>query len=246
MDKNFEPKYIIPVKAKKVITELKKASAKADTTILATDQDREGESISWHLAQVLGLENNQIPSNKSQTNSKSKITNPKPLQRIVFHEITKEAIQEALAHPGIIDMNLVNAQQARRVLDRLVGYKLSPFLWKKVSKGLSAGRVQSVAVRLVVEKEEEIKKFVAVEYWTVQALLEQQIPNHNPPTGGKITNKTRAQTNENPRQFLATLTKKDGKAVDKLEIKNQALVRKNKKLEEALLDWKKQFWNLER
>ena len=143
VEKDFEPQYIIPAKAKKVISELKKAVAKADSTILATDEDREGEAISWHLQEALKLENSQ---------------------RIVFHEITKTAINEALANPGKIDMNLVNAQQARRVLDRLVGYKLSPFLWKKVSKGLSAGRVQSVAVRLVVEKEEEIKKFVAAGY----------------------------------------------------------------------------------
>ena len=145
VDKNFEPSYIIPVKAKKVIAELKKDAKAADEVILATDEDREGESISWHLAEALKLEN------------------PK---RIVFHEITKTAIEEALANPREIDMALVNAQQARRVLDRIVGYKLSPFLWKKINKGLSAGRVQSVAVRLVVEKEEEIKNFVAGEYWT--------------------------------------------------------------------------------
>ncbi len=196
VDKNFEPTYVIPVKAKKVIAELKKASKIAEHTILATDQDREGESISWHLAEALKL---------------------KDPQRIVFHEITKTAIDEALAHPGKIDMNLVNAQQARRVLDRLVGYKLSPFLWKKVSKGLSAGRVQSVAVRLVVEKEEEIKKFIAVEYWTVEALLQQQITNHK----SQITNKSKIQNDENPKQFLTTLIKKDGVSVDKLEVKNQ-------------------------
>ncbi len=177
VDKNFEPTYVIPAKAKKVIAELKKASKVAENTILATDQDREGESISWHLMQALKLENPQ---------------------RIVFHEITKTAIDEALAHPGKIDMNLVNAQQARRVLDRLVGYKLSPFLWKKVSKGLSAGRVQSVAVRLVVEKEEEIKKFIAVEYWEVLATLK-----------------------KDAHEFIAHLTKKYGKAVDKLEVKTQ-------------------------
>src|SRR3989344_2896894 len=133
VEKNFEPKYVIPPKAKKVIAELKKDAKAADEVILATDQDREGESISWHLAEALGLKN------------------PK---RIVFHEITKTAIAEALKNPGKIDMSLVNAQQALRILDRIVGYKLSPFLWKKISKGLSAGRVQSVAVRLVAEPAE--------------------------------------------------------------------------------------------
>ncbi len=177
IEKDFEPQYVIPTKAKKVVTELKKAAKDANEVILATDQDREGESISWHLMNALKLEN------------------PK---RIVFHEITKTAIDEALAHPGIINMALVNAQQARRVLDRLVGYKLSPFLWKKVSKGLSAGRVQSVAVRLVVEKEEEIKKFVAVEYWQVLALLKKA-----------------------DMEFEARLTKQNGKAIDKLEIKTK-------------------------
>jgi DNA topoisomerase-1 len=177
VEKNFEPKYVIPTKAKKIITELKKDAKNADEVILATDQDREGESISWHLMEALKLEN------------------PK---RIVFHEITESAIQEALAKPGHIDMNLVNAQQARRVLDRIVGYKLSPFLWKKVAKGLSAGRVQSVAVRLVVEREEEIKKFVPVEYWQIEAKFQ-----------------------KDAKEFSALLNKKDGKPVEKLEIKNQ-------------------------
>src|SRR3990167_4279149 len=149
-EKDFTPKYVIPTKAKKVITELKKDSKKAENTILATDEDREGEAIAWHLSETL------------------KLTKPK---RIVFHEITKTAIDQALLNPRQIDMNLVDAQQARRVLDRLVGYKLSPFLWKKVTKGLSAGRVQSVAVRLVVEKEREIEKFIAQEYWQIEALL---------------------------------------------------------------------------
>lgn len=178
VEKDFAPQYVIPTKARKTITELKKATAKADEVILATDEDREGESISWHLQEVLGLKN------------------PK---RIVFHEITKEAIQEALQNPRSIDMHLVNAQQARRILDRIVGYKLSPFLWKKVSKGLSAGRVQSVAVRLVVEREREIEKFVLQEYWQIEALLK------------------KAQ-----QEFPAYLTKRDGKAIDKLETKNKA------------------------
>ena len=153
VEKNFEPKYVTPKKAKKTLAELKKESKKADSTILATDEDREGESIAWHLKEALKLENPE---------------------RIVFHEITKTAIEEALKSPRKIDMNLVDAQQARRILDRIVGYKLSPFLWKKISKGLSAGRVQSVAVRLVVEKEREIQKFVPVEYWSVEALLKKE------------------------------------------------------------------------
>ena len=177
VDHDFEPKYIIPTKAKKVVAELKKESAKADNTILASDEDREGESIAWHLQEAL------------------KLKNP---QRIVFHEITKTAIENALKSPRHIDMHLVEAQQARRILDRLVGYKLSPFLWKKVNKGLSAGRVQSVAVRLVVEREREIEKFIPTEYWGIEALLEKE-----------------------KKQFNASLSKKDGKAVDKLEIKNK-------------------------
>jgi DNA topoisomerase-1 len=147
---NFEPTYVIPVKAKTVITELKAKAAKAKEVILATDEDREGEAISWHLVSALKLEKE----------------NPK---RIVFHEITQNAIKEALENPRELDLNLVDAQQARRILDRLVGYELSPFLWKKVRYGLSAGRVQSVAVRLIVEREREIEKFIKEEYWTIEA-----------------------------------------------------------------------------
>ena len=196
VDKNFEPSYIIPTKAKKVVNQLKKYAKAADEVILATDQDREGESISWHLSEALNLKN------------------PK---RIVFHEITEGAIKEALAHPGTIDMDLVDAQQARRILDRIVGYKLSPFLWKKISRGLSAGRVQSVAVRLVVEREEEIKKFIAVEYWNVEALF-------------KKTGAT----------FLTTLNKKDSKVIDKLEIKNK------KEAEEILADLNNATYQIEK
>lgn len=150
---NFEPQYVIPLKAKAHVTELKKLAAKADTIYFATDSDREGEAISWHLKELFGLKD-------------------KDVQRIVFHEITKKAILEALVHPAKLNIDLVNAQQARRVLDRLVGYSLSPLLWSKVARGLSAGRVQSVAVRLIVEREEEIKAFKPQEYWTVDGLAE--------------------------------------------------------------------------
>ena len=150
---DFKPEYIIPTKAKKIVGELKRDSEKADLVILATDPDREGEAIAWHLVQALGL--------KTDTNT----------QRVVFHEITKPAIENAIAHPREIDQNLVDAQQARRIIDRLVGYKLSPFLWKKIRSGLSAGRVQSVAVRLIVEREREIQKFTPQEYWSVEADL---------------------------------------------------------------------------
>lgn len=153
VDKEFEPKYVIPTKARKIISELKKEAAKAENVILASDEDREGESIAWHLKEALKLENPE---------------------RIVFHEITEGAIKNALQNPRRIDMNLVDAQQARRILDRIVGYKLSPFLWKKIARGLSAGRVQSVALRLIVEREREIEKFVPVEYWSIEALLKKE------------------------------------------------------------------------
>lgn len=155
LEDKFKPKYIIPTKAKKVVSELKKSAKKADSVILAADEDREGEAIAWHLSEVLDL---------------------KKSQRIVFHEITKSAIEEALKNPREINKDVVDAQQARRILDRVVGYKLSPFLWKKVAKGLSAGRVQSVAVKLIVEKEREIEKFKPEEYWKVVASL-LQAPN---------------------------------------------------------------------
>lgn len=155
IEHDFEPSYIIPVKAKKRVTQLKKDAAKADIVILASDEDREGEAISYHLTEALKLKDR--PENE--------------VQRITFHEITKTAIEEALKHPRKINEALVHAQQARRVLDRLVGYKLSPFLWEKVMKRLSAGRVQSVALRLVCDREDEIKKFIAEEYWTISTLF---------------------------------------------------------------------------
>ena len=158
---DFEPSYIIPTKAKKNVSALKKLAAKADTVMLATDPDREGEAIAWHLVDALGLE-------------KLKKKHDLKVQRVVFHEITKTAIEKAIEHPGDIDQHLVDAQQARRVLDRLVGYKLSPLLWKRYYRGLSAGRVQSVATRLIVDRQREIEKFKPEEYWSITALLDQQ------------------------------------------------------------------------
>jgi len=151
--KDFEPEYEISKGKNQVITSLKKAAVGADMIYLATDPDREGEAISWHIQTLLSQK------------SKKKLINK--FKRVTFHEITKTAIEEALAHPGELNMALVDAQQARRVVDRLVGYTLSPVLWKKVRRGLSAGRVQSVAVRLIVEREREIKAFIPQEYWNV-------------------------------------------------------------------------------
>ena len=150
--KTLEPDYEIPEEKKKVVAELKSNAKKADTIWLASDEDREGEAISWHLCEVLGLD-------EDNTN------------RIVFHEITKSAILDAIQHPRHLDMNLVNAQQARRVLDRLVGFKLSPVLWRKVKPALSAGRVQSVAVRLIVEREREIQSFKVETFYRVNAIF---------------------------------------------------------------------------
>jgi DNA topoisomerase I len=188
---NFEPTYIIPPKAKAIVAKLKEQAKNASSIILATDEDREGEAISWHLVQALGLgDEAQIAKGKEDHR----------IKRIVFHEITKSAIDEAMKNPRDIDLHLVDAQQARRVLDRLVGYELSPFLWRKIRYGLSAGRVQSVAVRLVVEREREIQKFKAEEYWSIEAKLSKQ-------NDDKI--------------FVGRLHQINGKNVGKLDIKTQ-------------------------
>ncbi|MDD4409820.1 MAG: type I DNA topoisomerase [Candidatus Pacebacteria bacterium] len=190
-EKDFKIKYVIPTKAKKNVTLLKKEVEKAELVFLATDPDREGEAISWHLIEALKLEG-------------------RPYKRITFHEITKEAIESSLKHPSAIDINLVNAQQARRVLDRIVGYKLSPFLWKKVAKKLSAGRVQSIAIRLIVDREREIQAFKSEEYWSIDAELEKK------------------------EKFIANLTKIKGKSLDKLEIKTKEVAEEIKlELEKA-------------
>jgi DNA topoisomerase-1 len=153
-DNGFEPQYLVPRDKTSTVKNLRTQVQEATTVYLATDPDREGEAIAWHIVEATGARSGN-----------------RKISRIAFHEITPEAINDAVAHPRELDMDLVNAQQARRILDRLVGYKLSPLLWKKVQRGLSAGRVQSVAVRLVVEREREIEEFVPVEYWTIEADL---------------------------------------------------------------------------
>lgn len=185
-EQGFEVKYVIPAKAKKAIGAIKKAAASADELYLATDYDREGEAIAWHVLEALDL-------------SKTKYATVK---RITFLEITKSAIQEAIKQPRELDMDLVNAQQARRVLDRLVGYTLSPFLWKKVMKGLSAGRVQSVAVRLVVDRENEIRAFKADEYWSIDAQLQ---------SGSD--------------ELVASLSQYEGKKIEKLSVSSEVQAR---------------------
>lgn len=180
---NYLPEYEIPAKAKKVVSEIKKAEENAKILYLATDLDREGEAISWHLIQALKLKDDA-----------------EKIKRITFSEITKEAVTDAIKNPRKINEDLVDAQQARRILDRLVGYKLSPLLWRKVKSGLSAGRVQSVAVRLIVEREKEIKKFKPDEYWVISVLLSKE---------------------NDEIKFKAILIEQEGKPIAKLDIKNK-------------------------
>ena len=182
IENNFEPKYVVPKKKSKIVRELRQAVKTASTVYLATDPDREGEAIAWHLAEVT---------------KQGKTT----YRRVVFHEITKGAIERAFKYPRSINRQLVNAQQARRVLDRLVGYQISPLLWRKVKRGLSAGRVQSVALRIIVDREREISKFISEEYWTIEAELTKKIVTAGP---------------ENFRAMLTGLT--DG---TKLDLSNQ-------------------------
>jgi DNA topoisomerase-1 len=176
VENDFTPSYTIVSKVRKTMSALKETARKAKKIYLATDYDREGEAIAWHLTQVLGI-------------------NEKKAQRVTFHEITPEAIKEALKNPRGLDMDLVDSQQARRILDRLVGYKLSPLLWKKIARGLSAGRVQSVAVRFIVERENEIKNFSKKEYWTVSVKL-----------------------SENGDEFEAAIVSKGGQKIEREEV----------------------------
>src|SRR5687767_12447733 len=185
IDDDFEPSYEVIASRKKVLKELKDAAKESDDIFIATDPDREGEAIGWHLAEELGAGNR------------------KKIQRLMFNEITKKGVLSALEHPTKINKQMVDAQQARRVLDRLVGYKISPILWDKVRRGLSAGRVQSVALKLVCDREGEIDRFVSEEYWSVQAMLD----GKEPPT------------------FPAQLAKKDGKNVEIVNAEQAAQVR---------------------
>ena len=199
VENDFEPQYLIPREKRKVITELKKAVKDASALYLATDPDREGEAISWHLVQA------------TEPDKKTRV------HRVVFHEITKEAVAEAFNQTREIDMHLVNAQQTRRVLDRLVGYKLSPLLWRKVRRGLSAGRVQSAVLKMIVDREREVQGFTPVEYWNMYADLSKEIT---------------AKGKHKP--FKASLVGYAGKSKTKLVISNEDDTKKlTKELEAA-------------
>src|SRR6201993_3332675 len=198
-EETFEPTHEVLEGKEKVVSELKAAAKKADTIYIASDPDREGEAIGWHVMSLLGGDSKKV-------------------RRVLFHEITKNAVKKAMENPGVIDMNKVNAQQARRVLDRLVGYKLSPLLWDKVRRGLSAGRVQSVAVRIISEREREIRAFTPEEYWTVEARLEAASP---PP-------------------FVARLAEVEGRKLDHKNFRLDAKAR----VDEALAGLKDADWTV--
>ncbi len=188
IEHGFKPRYMdIPGKTA-LIRQLKSDAAESDGVVLATDPDREGEAISWHLAQLLKVD-------------------PEQNNRVTFNEITKTGVTQGMEHPRPLDMNLVNAQQARRILDRIVGYKLSPFLWKKIRKGLSAGRVQSAAVRIIVDREDEIRAFVSEEYWTIDALLAADEKGKGFPTRfhGTKKGKLKIENKEEADRILAAL-----------------------------------------
>ncbi len=228
-ENNFLPQYIIPLKSKKKVSFLKKKAEKAMTIILATDEDREGEAIAWHLSQALGLNAKPISNFKFQISkeiqsrqggTKNK-TQSHVVQRIVFHEITKKAIEEALKNPREIDLNLVDAQQARRILDRIVGYKLSPFLWKKIMSKLSAGRVQSVALRIIVDREREVQTFKPQKYFGVESLLkkkngkkEEEFLAELYAINGKNIPKPGILSDEEANKIISNLKKSDWKVSD--------------------------------
>ena len=197
VENDFEPKYITLRGKGDVLAKLRKEVKKAEKIYLATDPDREGEAISWHLSQTLKLED-------------------KDVNRISFNEITKNAVKTSLKQPREIDMDLVNAQQARRMLDRMVGYKISPLLWAKVKRGLSAGRVQSVALRIICDREEEINAFIPEEYWSLDAKL--NIPGEKKPLVAKFHGDENGKVNITSKEemdvVLAKLTKADFKVLE--------------------------------
>ena len=204
IESDFEPTYLVMEEKKKVVADLKKAAAKADRILLAPDPDREGEAIAWHVAEELGKK--------------------KPIQRVLFNDLTKETILSALAHPRELNFDLYEAQQTRRILDRLVGYKISPLLWEKVKRGLSAGRVQSVAVRIICDREREIRQFAPEEYWNIAAVLEGETP---PPFEAKLIKidgkKAKIGNGDDAANLVATLKKAEFivAAVEKKELKRR-------------------------
>lgn len=212
IEKDFRPKYLILPRSFKLVQELKGIAQRASNIFLATDFDREGEAIAWHISEACGF--------AKIKNKKLKIKNDK-IKRITFVEITPEAIKKAVRCPREIDLNLVEAQKSRRILDRLVGYKLSPFLWEKIKSGLSAGRVQSAALRLITEREREIEAFIPSEYWEIEAELQKK-----PKT-----------KNQKQKTFIAKLIKKDNK---KIKIKNE------KKTKEIISDLEKAEYKVDK
>ncbi|TYK94003.1 type I DNA topoisomerase, partial [Streptococcus pyogenes] len=185
-DNNYEPQYINIRGKGPLINSLKKEAKAAKKVYLASDPDREGEAISWHLSHILGLD-------------------PEDKNRVVFNEITKDAVKNAFVEPRQIDMNLVDSQQARRVLDRIVGYSISPILWKKVKKGLSAGRVQSVALKLIIDRENEIKAFVPEEYWSIDGLFKKGTKKFQASFYGLDGKKMKLSNNDDVKAVLAKL-----------------------------------------
>lgn len=185
-ENNYEPQYINIRGKGPLIKELKKEAKKAKKVFLASDPDREGEAISWHLSHILGLD-------------------PEDKNRVVFNEITKDAVKNAFAEPRAIDMDLVDAQQARRVLDRIVGYSISPLLWKKVKKGLSAGRVQSVALKLIIDRENEIKAFKPEEYWTIDGAFKKGAKKFQASFYGLDGKKLKLNNNDDVKDVLSRI-----------------------------------------
>ncbi len=202
VEHDFEPEYEVIPERKKTVAELCKFAKQCEAVLLAADPDREGEAICWHLSKVLRNENRNI-------------------SRVLFHEITKKAIKEAFDHLGQIDQGKINAQQTRRILDRLVGYLISPLLWKKIGKGLSAGRVQSIALRLICEREKEIKNFVLEEYWTITALLQASQPPSFKATLSKIGGKKAKIENEKEASAVVTELRQSSFLLEKIKVQEK-------------------------